>query len=389
MTADSPLIDAIRRAVETDHDNVTLRLHFADLLRGAGNAEEAMRECWLVLAQDPTNAQALKLSSEAAALMRGSELIRSGEGERQPVPLHVLDGRERFAGSADPEPVTITLDDVAGLEHVKRRLNLAFLAPIRNPEIRKLYGKTLRGGLMLYGPPGCGKTFIARAVAGELGARFVSVGLSEVLDMWLGGSEKNLHEIFDSARQAAPAVLFFDEIDALGRKRTLLRQSAERNLVNQLLAEMDGAGSANDGLFILAATNHPWDVDSALRRPGRFDRTVLVLPPDRAARESLFQNHLRLRPTSGIDLAWLAAQTDEYSGADIAHVCDTAAEMAMDDSITSGTARPINQRDLRAALAEVKSSVRSWFVTARAFAEASGEDSTYGEVLQYIKGRRI
>src|SRR5205085_5447940 len=130
----------------------------------------------------------------------------------------------------------MTLADVGGMAEVKRRLNMAFLAPLRNPQIMRTYGKSLRGGLMLYGPPGCGKTFIARALAGELGAKFLSVGLSDVLDMWLGESERKLREIFDTARRNAPAVLFFDEIDALGQKRSHLRGGAGRNIVNQLLA---------------------------------------------------------------------------------------------------------------------------------------------------------
>src|SRR5690606_1018604 len=109
----------------------------------------------------------------------------------------------------------LRLDDVAGLEDVKRRLDLAFLSPLKNPEMMKLYGKSLRGGLLLYGAPGCGKTFIARAVAGELGARFITIGLSDILDMWIGSSEKNIHSIFQQARRNAPCVLFFDELDAL------------------------------------------------------------------------------------------------------------------------------------------------------------------------------
>jgi SpoVK/Ycf46/Vps4 family AAA+-type ATPase len=119
--------------------------------------------------------------------------------------------------------------------------------------------------VLLYGPPGCGKTFLARAVAGELGARFFALGLNDVLDMWLGESERRLHDAFAAARRAAPCVLFLDELDALGQKRSHLRRSAGRNVVNQLLAELDGAQADNEGLFVLAATNHPWDVDTSSR----------------------------------------------------------------------------------------------------------------------------
>jgi SpoVK/Ycf46/Vps4 family AAA+-type ATPase len=144
--------------------------------------------------------------------------------------------------------------------------------------MRRLYTKSLRGGLLLYGPPGCGKTFI------------------DILDMWVGASERNLHEVFQTARGAAPVVLFLDEIDALGQKRSQTRNSAMRGTVNQLLSELDGVDSANEGVFVLAATNQPWDVDPALRRPRRFDRTLLVLPPDGTAREAILRAELDRRP---------------------------------------------------------------------------------------------
>ncbi|MGC0272802.1 ATP-binding protein [Pseudactinotalea sp. Z1739] len=200
----------------------------------------------------------------------------------------------------------ITLADVGGMKTVKDRLNAAFFAPLRNPELRQRFAKTLRGGLLLYGPPGCGKTFIARALAGELGAKFLSNGITDVLDPHFGQSERNLHDAFELARREAPCVLFFDEVDALGGRRSHTSTSMMRTAVNQLLSELDGVGTDNDGVFVLAATNQPWEVDPALRRPGRFDRTVLVLPPDREARAAIFAFHLRTRPTGTIDINALA-----------------------------------------------------------------------------------
>ncbi|HSK91180.1 MAG TPA: ATP-binding protein [Euzebyales bacterium] len=202
------------------------------------------------------------------------------------------------------------------MDEVKRRLEASFLAPLRHPEIRARFGKSLRGGLLLWGPPGCGKTFIARALAGELGASFYVVGLNDVLDMWIGSSERNLHAVFDTARRNSPCVLFFDEIDALGHKRTQLRGAgAMRGVVNQFLAELDGAGTDNEGVFVLAATNHPWDVDPALLRPGRFDRMLLVLPPDAEAREAILRPHRRGKPTEALDLRRILRATDGFSGA--------------------------------------------------------------------------
>jgi len=293
------------------------------------------------------------------------------------------------ARAYDAEHTGLTLADVAGLDEVKKRLEAAFLAPMRNPELRKLYGKSLRGGLLLYGPPGCGKTFIARAVAGELGARFITVSFADLIDMFVGRSERNIHELFEVARRNSPCVVFLDEVDAIGQKRSQLRNTPMRSAVNQLLLELDDVASDNTGVFLLAATNHPWDVDSALRRPGRFDRTLLVLPPDGPAREGVFRYHLRERPVAGIDLARLSRLTDGYSGADIAHVCETAAERALLDSVRRGEPRLIGQADLEAAVGEVRPSLGTWFETARNVALFANEGGAYDDLVAYLRKRRL
>ncbi len=293
------------------------------------------------------------------------------------------------ARAYDAEHTGLSLADVAGLDEVKKRLEAAFLAPMRNPELRKLYGKSLRGGLLLYGPPGCGKTFIARAVAGELGARFMTVSFADLIDMFVGRSERNIHELFEVARRNSPCVVFLDEVDAIGQKRSQLRNTPMRSAVNQLLLELDDVASDNTGVFLLAATNHPWDVDSALRRPGRFDRTLLVLPPDGPAREGVFRFHLRERPVAGIDLARLSRLTDGYSGADIAHVCETAAERALLDSVRRGEPRLIGQADLEAAVGEVRPSLGTWFETARNVALFANEGGAYDDLVAYLRKRRL
>jgi SpoVK/Ycf46/Vps4 family AAA+-type ATPase len=282
----------------------------------------------------------------------------------------------------------VRLADVGGMQEVKERLHSAFLAPLRNPELRRLYGKSLRGGLLMYGPPGCGKTFIARAVAGELGARFISVSISDVLDMWIGNSERNMHEVFQTARRQAPCVVFLDEVDALGAKRSRTRHSGMRNTVNQLLTELDGVGDANEGVFVLAATNAPWDVDLALRRPGRLDRTLLVLPPDGPAREAILRYHLRDRPIESIELARLVKATDGYSGADLAHICEGAAEAALVDSARTGTVRMIDTKDLLGAAKAIRPSTEPWFAAARNVAMFANEGGAYDELLTYLKKAR-
>jgi AAA+ superfamily predicted ATPase len=302
----------------------------------------------------------------------------AGEGTGEP-------GSQVF----DVEHAGLRLADVAGMTDVKQRLEAAFLAPMRNPELRKLYGKSLRGGLLMYGPPGCGKTFIARAIAGELGARFLAVAFADVVDSMLGQSERNIHEIFEVARQNAPCVVFLDEVDAIGQKRTQLRHTPMRAVVNQLLLELDDVTGGNEGVFLLAATNHPWDVDSALRRPGRFDRMLLVLPPDPAARAAIFRYHLRERPVERVDPERLAKLTDGYSGADIAHVCESAAELALLDSVRRGEPRMIGQPDLEAAIGDVRPSLSPWFDAARNVALFANEGGAYDDLAAYLKKNRL
>ena len=432
-----PVIESLRNAVAAMPDDVPLRLHLASLLLRAGQRDEAVRHLGAVLQRDPGNGEALAMLTAPAPDPSVSPERTVATGPDSPPPAVAPDpadgdspspGREpepdlqatgsydwsqaedelrdvlpaMFLGEAgstsagldearayDAEHTGLTLADVAGMTEVKKRLEAAFLAPMRNPELRKLYGKSLRGGLLLYGPPGCGKTFIARAVAGELGARFITVSFADLIDMFVGRSERNIHELFEVARRNAPCVVFLDEVDAIGQKRSQLRNTPMRSAVNQLLLELDDVTSGNAGVFLLAATNHPWDVDSALRRPGRFDRTLLVLPPDGAAREGVFRFHLRERPVAGIDLARLSRLTDGYSGADIAHICETAAESALLDSVRIGEPRLIAQADLEAAVSEVRPSLGTWFDTARNVALFANEGGAYDDLVAYLRKRRL
>jgi len=412
---DSPLIDSLRKAVESAPQDIPLRLHLAGLLLDAGSRAEAVAHIGTVLAADPTSATALELMQRAVGAPAAAPAQAPAADSAHSSPSSdfddggfdweaaardlgdlaapmFLDGdgdAELTEPAYDLEASSIRLTDVGGMTEVKKRLEAAFLAPMRNPELRRLYGKSLKGGLLLYGPPGCGKTFLAKAIAGELGASFFSVTLADVLDMYIGQSERNLSEIFATARRNAPCVLFLDEIDALGQRRSQLRSNAMRGTVNQLLTELDGVGAANDGVFVLAATNAPWDVDVALRRPGRLDRTVLVLPPDQAAREAILRHHLKDRPVAKIDLASAARRTDGYSGADLAHVCETAAERALMESAGSGTVRMIEMRDVDAAIGEVKPSIGPWLESARNVALFANEAGVYDDLLAYLKKRKV
>ncbi len=406
------LIESLLAAVQDRPADVPLRLHLAELLIAAGRGPESIAHLATVLQQDPQNASAQGLMQTALGGPAPVPVASRPEpGQAEPVQMDWKALEEQFADSVPPryaragdepepvvgeedrafdiEPSAVRLGDVGGMEDVKKRLEISFLAPMRNTKLRELYGKSLRGGLLLYGPPGCGKTFLARAVAGEMGAKFGTISLVDVLNMWIGESERNLHQIFETARRNAPCVLFLDEIDALGYKRSQMQSSSMRTLGNQLLAELDGMEGTNEGVFILAATNAPWDVDTALRRPGRLDRTVFVAPPDEPARMAILDYHLRQRPIANIDLKRLAGATAYFSGADLAHLCESAAEYAMHDSVTSGDIRMIEQRDFEKALTEIKASTNQWLMTARNVAMFANESGSYDELAKYLKANKL
>lgn len=429
MSNDPFLIEALRNAVKNDPENVSLRLHLTQVLLGADLAAEAIEHTTFVLARQPDHLDALKLAFESATAIGDSLKAASYRNLYEAIGLRRAQSMFDASGvaeAADPSPTksdaetadvedasedegpvrleavgtrggelfdaerpTITLADVAGMELVKRRLNLAFLGPLRHPDISKAYRKSLRGGLLLYGPPGCGKTYIARALAGEIGAKFLAVGYTDVVDMYLGESERRMHELFENARRSRPCVVFIDEMDAFGRKRSLTRDHAGRTLVNQLLAELDNVQADNEGLFLMAASNHPWDIDEALRRPGRIDRAVLVLPPDASARAAIIRFRFEGRPTQGIDVEDLARRTEGFSGADLAHVCESAVEFAIEDSLTTGRTRPVAQSDVLRALKEVKPSTRPWFETAKNYALYANEGGAYDDLLEYLRSKRM
>lgn len=433
-------VKAVQAAVSADPNNVPLRLALADLLVASGRPTEAVTEAAKVLARDPGNAQALALvtggvgdgptasapAPEAAPAETVSSETVSPEAaapqepaadtppdfdwhhaEQQldaAVPPPFVDpgqaetghirpgGPPQTAGVAPLEPglPRISFADVGGLDDVKQRLNESFIQPMRHAEIAKAFGKSLRGGLLLYGAPGCGKTYMARAVAGELGAGFMSLVMTDVVDSYRGQTEKNIHSVFQEARHNdGPTVLFLDEIDALALKRSGLTGPASwlRGSVNQLLLEMDSMQGNNDGLYVLAATNHPWDLDEAVLRPGRLDRAVLVSPPDATARAAILRTHLAARPVAGIDLAALTQATGGFSGADLEHLTVTAAEKAMTESIAAGSVQPLTMHHLQLALAEVRPSTGEWMQSARNVVRFANDSGRYDDLRRYLSTR--
>lgn len=302
------------------------------------------------------------------------------KGQSEPIDWMELEVDSRFL-----ENSTISFSDVGGMEAVKKEIELKIIKPLLHPELYKAYGKKIGGGILLYGPPGCGKTYIAKATAGQVNAKFINVGLNDILDMWIGNSEKNLHDIFELARENAPCVLFIDEIDALGASRSDMKQSSGRHLINQFLQELDGIANTNDGVLVLGATNTPWNLDPAFRRPGRFDRIVFVPPPDELSREAILKLKLQNKPIEGIDYSGLAKKTESYSGADINAIIDIAVETKLEASFSDGIPRPIDTKDLLAAIKRHKASTQEWFMTAKNFAMFANDAGLYDDILTYLK----
>lgn len=279
----------------------------------------------------------------------------------------------------------INFDDVGGMNTVKKEIELKIIKPLIHPDLYKAYGKKIGGGILLYGPPGCGKTFIAKATAGQVNAKFISVSLNDILDMWIGNSEKNLHEIFELARNNTPCVLFIDEIDALGASRSDMKQSSSRHLINQFLQELDGIDSMNEGVLVIGATNTPWNLDPAFRRPGRFDRIVFVPPPDTTTRESILKLKLKSKPSGTINFGSIAKKSEKYSGADLDAIIDIAIENKLESSFSDGIPKPIETKDLLNALKKHKPSTQEWFAIAKNFAMFANDSGLYDDILTYLK----
>ena len=445
MAGNDPLA-ALREALRLSPDNIPLRQHLAETLLGQGQPEQAEAEFKQALTLDAGNS-GLKLGlarafmaqqKDSAALVIVEDLARqrSAPGlahvllakllfRRGEVPqavaeyklgvekdadaadeefanrlgidatyedLEVVDGRVR-AGWDEPagevkaeiERPKTNFSDVGGMDGLKDEIRLKIIHPLNHPELYKAYGKAIGGGILMYGPPGCGKTHLARATAGEIQAGFISVGINDVLDMWMGNSERNLHALFEQARDNKPCVLFFDEVDALGAKRSDMQHGGGRHLINQFLAEMDGIQTNNEGVLILAATNSPWHLDPAFRRPGRFDRVLFVPPPDATARAAILRILCKGKPVQDIDYAHLAKKTDQFSGADLKAVLDQAIEAKLREAMKAGVPKPLTTSDLATAAASLKPTTKEWFATARNHALYSNQGGTYDDILKYLK----
>jgi transitional endoplasmic reticulum ATPase len=306
------------------------------------------------------------------------------------VPLRVLstddtDGDE-VKRLLQPDQQKVTFADVGGHDDIKRQIEKRIITPFLKPSLFERFKKRVGGGILMYGPPGCGKTLLARATAGQCDAQFFNVAISDVLDMYIGESERKLAAIFAKARAGSPSVLFFDELEGLAAKRSYHREASSAKVVSQFLTEMDGFARNNRGVLILGATNVPWAVDPAFRRPGRFDRVLFVPPPDRAARAAILKILLAGRPTEGtIDVAAIAERTSGFSGADLENLVEEAADAAIEASLAASVEVPLRDEHLRSALTHVKPTTLEWLTTARNHARYSNEGGQYDEVLRFLE----
>jgi len=234
------------------------------------------------------------------------------------------------------EVPSTTWEDIGGLVDVKRDLKELVQYPVEHPEKFEKFGMSPSKGVLFYGPPGCGKTLMAKAVANECQANFISIKGPELLTMWFGESEANVRDVFEKARGAAPCVLFFDELDSIAQQRggnSGDGGGAADRVMNQLLTEMDGIG-AKKNVFIIGATNRPDIIDTALMRPGRLDQLIYIPMPDYDSRLSILRATLRKSPISReVDLSYLAAQTDKFTGADLTEICQSACKIAIREEI--------------------------------------------------------
>jgi ATP-dependent 26S proteasome regulatory subunit len=401
----APLDAATRRrfaAAALDADDPSLALRFAEdidvaleeevrALIGLGRLDGAENRYRAAVAANPALevpelAVAIASARSKADDMAPTNILAFNRARGAPAGGAIESAEIESARLSFVEAGRIGFADVGGHDDVKKQIHRRIIAPFQKPALFARFRRKAGGGVLLYGPPGCGKTLLARATAGECGARFINVPVTDVLDKYVGEPERKLAAIFEDARRDTPAVLFFDEIEALAGKRGHQSTQHEIGVISTFLAELDGFAQNNQGVLILAATNMPWAVDAAFRRSGRFDRLLFVPPPDRDARHEIIRLQLDGRPVAtDLELDRIVAETAGFSGADLQNLVDTAADFAIEESVSDSVERPIDRDHFAEALREVKATTAEWLTTARNFTKYGNTGGQYDEVADFLK----
>ena len=251
----------------------------------------------------------------------------------------------------------VTFDDVIGLDDVKELINQMVVYPFKYKEIYKAFNRDSGGGILLYGAPGTGKTMIAKAIANEIDAEFYSIKCSDIASKWYGESARNIKKLFDKARSHERSIIFFDEFDSLGSNRDHGNYNTVNMVVSELLSQIDGFESKKNTVLLIASTNKPWNIDSALLRSGRFNKKIYIGLPDKTSRINLLFHELKDSPLSKVDLESISEKTEGYSSADIVELCNETKDIAIKRSIQMNQISPINQKDLIKALSMVSSTM--------------------------------
>lgn len=340
--------------IKREPDNMELRLSRIRVYEQLDFFEDANADIEKIMETDPKN-------MEARQLMRSMQIRKQGYGIEDDLYSLFLRGDDTsFIGDIRIPEARFT--DIGGLTIAKQKIRETIEYPLKFPEISERYGKIAGGGLMFFGPPGCGKTLLARAAAGECGVTFINVSLASVLDKWVGNSEKAISMIFSAARKHAPSIIFLDEMDSIGGSRASFQAGWEKKLISQLLTELDGITSRNENVMVLGATNAPWDVDFALRRPGRLGNLLFIPPPDLASRVEILKLYLARKPfvSDDIDVEVLAEKTVKYSADSIRQIVENAAAIPWREAIKGGEQRPLAMRDMEEALSSIGPDLAEW-----------------------------
>lgn len=383
----------LEEALVTSPFDHALRLKYLRVLVNLKLVEEASIQLEILMQQVKNNTELTDLRL-ALEVIRGELNIIDrdiGSESKKVSHLNVISG-----GANEKDKIvsimshrTVRFADIVGMQSVKKIVKRKIIDPFRNQSLFAKFQKKSGGGILLYGPPGCGKTMIAKAIATECDATFFAVGISDILNMYIGQSENQLASVFDRARSSKPAVLFFDELDALAYSRSKANSDYTRTLVNEFLNQLDGAETKNEGVLILGATNMPWDVDDAMKRPGRFDKQVFVPPLDLEARAELLRNKLVEIPCGEIDVMSIGKLCEHYSGADMDALIEVAKDLVLDDIMAGEPERGIEQKDFVEALSEIEPSTLDWLKTARNLVKFGNAGGTYKEVEKYLRSQKL